>query len=302
MRQNAMRWTRGASALQRWQTETATKGPLGLKESNRQRLTKDIYRTWVQPDAMMGQQPGPAVVHESSLGARVSAVQNASMSELIEKYIDGRRNAYLALGWKRFKQGKYREAVDIFSLADAVCHGEPQKRAQANKNRAEVRLGMLHAAVASGQYAQAMTLLGWLLTRDSQTGQFPDSLFLTRIADMAERYGRLADYERHVAIADSFGGQEAGAAAGAMALRSVVLWFNKKDPGARTNAIFFAQRLNSPEVGEPWENLYPLMLQATAVRADQSATAKDDVSLSVPTRLPWEEPEEDDEAATSGPS
>ena len=86
---------------------------------------------------------------------------------MVENYVDRRREGYVALGWQRFQEAsrevseaeassRYREAFDLFTLADSVSFGNPKNPSASDKGRALVKTGLLYAAIAAEQYAQAI--------------------------------------------------------------------------------------------------------------------------------------------------
>ena len=170
-------------------------------------------------------------------------------------------------GWQLFKEAHYREAYDIFSLADAVSVGDPSARSS-------VKLAILCAGIAAHQYAQAMNALSWFLLRDPRTGQFPDPLFVNRLGDIRLYYGEPDGFTSHLRALQNLAIQN-DAAIDLKAIYAFVLWQDRSDANARSNALFQARRIAlSSDVQGPWANLYHLMEQAGAASSIQEAGQK----------------------------
>jgi hypothetical protein len=205
-------------------------------------------------------QPPDVAIKSSSIGTLtdtlggtdpVSSQNQLPLDQLVKNYIGGHRESYLNQGWAAFKQGQYRQAGELFSMAEAVSMDDVQART-------EVKIAILHASDASSQYAVAINTLKWLLSDDPHTGEIRDAHFLNRLSNVESRYGNKTDYAAHireledVAIANATSFEFKG-------LRAVVLW-TKND---RARAMFYAKDLTT--TGKPpWSRLYSLMQASEA--------------------------------------
>ncbi len=186
---------------------------------------------------------------EAEMGVDKSQVHR---DDLARDYIAGRRNSYIKEGWARFHAGEYRQACDIFALAEAVTLGDP-------KARTEVELAVLHASLASGQYSLAVNALKYLLRNDRGTGDIRDADFLSQMGDVESFYGTKTDYAEHVRRVEQLSIVNPNDSA-SKALRAFVLW-GKKD---YVNAMFYAKQLVGPTIVEPWPKLLTVMERARA--------------------------------------
>jgi hypothetical protein len=167
--------------------------------------------------------------------------------QLVKRYIDGHRSDYFARGWAAFKAGQYRVACDLFGLAEAVSFSDIAERTEA-------KFALLHASIASRQYALAVNTLHWLLEDDPRTGEMRDKSFLNRIKNIDSLYPSKAEYVAQVRQLEEMGiayptSQEL------KALRAVVLW-GQND---RARATYYAKELAGTPDNLPWSKLYTLM-------------------------------------------
>ncbi len=258
--------------------------PLGLPGKNHSGTQMTNFRHWVNPDVVVSVPPSGADAATSDLtygGVRVPEDgPKVTFETLIENYIDGRREAYLEAGWALFKEGRYREATDQFSLADSVSVDDIGYRA-------EVKSAQMIGGMATGQYSMALHSLAWLLGEDSRSeairqldGQLvrggrmtgvrqPD--LLRQLPTVNEIYlstdsGRSPDYERHLTEISLFAARNPTGAEGRV-MKALLLWM---DESQRELALVELRPLNERTDTPPmWRNLYQLMeMELSATRDD----------------------------------
>ncbi|MBN1858257.1 hypothetical protein JW848_03520, partial [Candidatus Bipolaricaulota bacterium] len=218
-----------------------------------------------------------------------------------------RREAYLIAGWALFKQEKYREAAESFSLAKMIVTGDLKDRSQLLKQQAESKVAFIYAGVAAGRYSEAAKELTWLLTpvdsatqlrrADAASGQLPDPLFLTTVKNIREKYADRRFFDAHYAALDKYvqsSQRQAAVAAGRSvtqevvelnALKAFMQWSDTDNRESRINARFGANQLPPP-----WRALSQAMATAEASSTDRpgdSATGWQPAAI----RLPWEDSE-----------
>jgi hypothetical protein len=298
---------RGQDVVDRMYRDSQTQGPLGLDRRNQWPLGDVNYQDWVQPEVMNRQpslispfgSPSPATQPAIAQTQPAGLDRQFSPDVLAQNYIHGRVRSYMDLGWRYFKDAQadgsnYRQACELFALADAVSLGDPKSPAATNQTRADAKLAMVYAAVASEQYVRGMVSLAWLLGSDpkvNKSGELPDPMFLSRIEDLRGRYALPELYDAQVRALDvMISNSKQGATPELVALRAVVLFADKTNAQTRTNALFYARELNKPEVGRPWSNLYQAMMNATAGGGTDASGKILEPASSQPAfaRLPWE--------------
>ncbi len=285
----------GPSALTRMHTAATSGGPLGLGQARVRRLSDVEYQGWVQPEIAIKARTLHAPASAGPVPGMAPLETKLPLEDLARNYVRARREAFMAQGWQLFKEGAYREAYGVFSLADAVSLDDLQARAS-------VKLAMLFAGIASQKYAQALNTLRWLLTPDSRTGRLPDPLFLGRISDVRSLYGfeenepspygvgAASPYTGHVSALELFAIRNPDSVE-AKVLYAFALWQDKADANARGNALFRARQIASdPEAGQPWRNLYQLMQNADTIDRGGAAGYGAGSTLSEPASslLPFE--------------
>jgi len=85
--------------------------------------------------------------------------------EADRRLIEERRSSYEAKGKERFKQARYQEARDLFTLAETVTQNDLEQRAR-------VRLLLFYTHIATEEYNQATTDLRWLATFDRTAREY----------------------------------------------------------------------------------------------------------------------------------
>lgn len=287
-------------------------GPLGLGPSRYTAIREGVHQTWVQPEV---------VVEDRSLRSLLAGTGRpqargegvVTVDDLIENYIHRRRDGYVSLAWEHFQAAtseateeqaasRYRKAFDLFLLADAVARSAPAGgRSTGARQRAEVKLGIVFAGVASRQNAMAINSLRWLLTRDPKTGQLPDPDFLIRNMLEGQPLTDVAKLSTSATAEVEQFSISMPASIEAQALYAFVLWQGAADGGMRNQALARARRIDSsPGVSEPWSNLYQTMVEAAEIMANAGEqpsaalgksmedTSNDNRSQRV-VRLPWED-------------
>ena len=289
-----------SSVLSRMHEQGLWGGPLGLGPLPMRRLSQAGYEEWVQPEIAVKAGAPPTLALTGLAGEPAPAETKLPLEELVKNYINGRRQAYLGRGRRLFKERRYREAHNAFTLADAVSLDD-------SKARSLVKLMMVYSGVASQQYSQAIValkwLLNWLATPDPQTGQLPDPDSLNQI-DVRSLYGveqgqalggmeEVHPYDVHVRNVEGLVIQNPTIVE-SKALHAFVLWQDKGNIGTRGNALFHAQRIaSSPGAREPWTNLHQVMQNADAAsrRFKTAPGVESSLSESVSALLPFKLPE-----------
>lgn len=295
------RWyrPRGPDVVTRMYREAEDKGPLGLKPRRTGRiLPRTLYTSKAAParsESESGQEPGRdkaggVLGGPATRPAPAVASFEGTSDVVARKALAARRMAYVNAGWEFFRQEMFREACESFAMADAIVFNDPSQRETALKERAEVKLGLVYAAVAAGRYAEAVNALAWLLKPDKTTGELPDPLFLARVRNIREQYQRPALFDTHVSAVEFHVATEKQAVP-LMALRAFVWWSDTVNPQSRMNAKFEARRLTDPSVPAPWGGLHAAMLRAEAAGGGQDgseANASGAAWRAEDVRLPWE--------------
>jgi hypothetical protein len=250
--------------------EKQQEGPtLGIRlHLGSDKLETGGYRRWVQPE-VVSRDDTFTLTDESAVpipGKR----RELSHGELGDRYILHRLETAIDVGWSLFESREYLKAYDMFKIADAASMSLPERRPK-------IKLAMIYAAVASGQYAQAAYSLAWLLRRNPQ-GELPDPFVLTHVADIRERYATSRDFERHIELAQRLSAQEPTPAM--VALRSLLLWSRTDDAVSRQNALFSARRLAETNAPQPWPELVGLMQAADQAGRDDAGDDAADGSMS----------------------
>lgn len=304
----------GVTVLQKLYQEAATKGPMGLERRASGWDSRSRYSGIPAAGVSSGLGAESTVGPGAPDRTRITDTRPAEFEisrptgTLSQSSLAARREAYLNAGWALFKQEKYREAAENFSLANIIVTGDLKDRPQILKQRAESKVAFIYAAVAAGRYSEAANELTWLLTpvdsrmqarkADAATGQLPDPLFLTTVKNIRDKYADKRFFDAHLAALGSYvaAAQRQVAAAGSqsagqqefvelLALKAFVQWSDTGNRESRINARFTANQLPPP-----WRALSQAMATAEAATTDQSGSP---VTGPKPTdvRLPWEHSE-----------
>jgi tetratricopeptide (TPR) repeat protein len=185
----------------------------------------------------------------------VDSAASGSLESTVRRRLDSRVDAYIRRGWRAFHRGLerdedgnvihdgYRTAYDNFHLAVRLA---PTNR--------EATIGLIYAAIATGQYTRAAGALRHAIER------VPD--LLDNLMDIRDAYEDVrtfeAQYERFDTYvkADARGAQDPGA----IALYAFVLWGR----GDRTNARYHIQRVVSAAGSDsPYAQLARMMQQVS---------------------------------------
>jgi hypothetical protein len=206
----------------------------------------------VQPDAAVRRE----TLTESGVAGQTGA--KVPLEQLVQSYVASHRETYMAQGWQRFKEGQYRVATDLFSMADSVSVSEPGARIP-------IKRAMVAAGIASRQYSLAGNALSWLLSDDPVSKTARDPAILENLRNLAANYGESEagqrDYSEQAAVLIALATANPDSIE-TQALRVIVLW-GQND---RSSAEFYAQKLREEKPGqsnEPWKRLWPAMQAAS---------------------------------------
>lgn len=255
------------------------------------------YQSWLQPEAVIQYKEWKEDLEKFEKGQVVPS-RTFTESELAENSLSRRVDYYLEQGWVSFKEGRYDQAYNMFTLADRIS-------IKSREREIMVRLSQLYAAVAAEQYGQAISHLGWLLARNPMTGEYRAPLFLLRIDDLPDRYPNRVVYEEDVrnvieltsllldinVTADQIGPGETREAvlqrtqtkivSPYRALAVVMMWSRNQD-----EAIFYAQnRLNDKDVPQPWIRL-PELVELTRTELARRQSSETDTVTGHHSRIP----------------
>lgn len=239
--------------------------------SQGRRLTSPDYLGWVQPgmDAIE-----PAVAPASSLLAAENvdiAKPAQTLEQLVSNHLDARRRSYESRAREALHDARYQESLRLLNLADAASLDVPAARAR-------IKMLMVYAGIAGGQYAAAVDAVRWLATPDATTGRLANRLVFKSffeemgITSVGELYGVQADYTDHNQQIQMYATQAAGSAEGRVLL-AMVEWGR----GNRSPALFEAQKVASEDPHGMWARLPQLM---------QLAETSDSSKLAVPAGSP----------------
>jgi hypothetical protein len=303
------------SALSRMHTQAYAMGPPGLGRH----YGSTPYLRWVQPGVVVrhhqfdvsGEEPGVAST-DADQGGRL-------LNELASEYVARRRDQYEVQGWQAFKAGEYQRAFDRFALADAVSQGDPRResgRHMESQARARVKVGMVQAAIAAEQYAQAATALMRLL---EWYGKSNDASFMVAARNLRSRYGDGAvatvndgegdsrplhltgllpadhPFDEHLSRLQQVAGQHADSF-DLQALYAFILWGDTREregSDPKRLAMLKAEAIqDDPLASPPWKSLYEAMDKALDEPVPASSAATQPASEVVSAALPWEVPAE----------
>ncbi len=228
-----------------------------LKGPNPLKLTAD-YLNWLSPEAANDFSANdsttlyaPVVAADAKTETEADSGVRLTLEQLVDNHLTARRNAYMQRGWTALSNGEYLDALRTFNLAENASLDAPEERAY-------VKLVMVYAGIAAGQYSSAGECLAWLLTPNPRTGraQYPD--VLNRIFDenRVSTIGQLyvtpeeaaargpgwvdPDYLQHNQQIEAMAAQSPDSAA-ARALLAMVEWGR----GRRSNAILEAKKIEA---------------------------------------------------------
>ncbi len=130
---------------------------------------------------------------QPALGAEAQAAdaeQSRGLPQLVSDHLSARRRDYTERGWKAFEAGEYKQAMQMFTLAESSGVDDASEAA-------DLQLAMLYTGIADHQYSRAIAALRWLLKSPSQEQgasdtsgftEFRDPLAFTRVGQISRRF------------------------------------------------------------------------------------------------------------------
>lgn len=192
------------------------------------------------------------VVSRQTTGGETAADDGPkhSLSELVGNHLTSLRHSYTRQAWQRFEEGDYLEAMRLFTLVENAGLDSPE-------DRADAKLAMVYAGIASGEYASAANALRFLCKRDA-AGRMPHADAFNRLFAIngIDSVGQLyvsaeeakldptwidPEYLRHIQMVEAMTVRNPESSP-QRALLAVAEWGR----GRRTNAIFEAAKINDP--------------------------------------------------------
>ncbi|MBI4578572.1 MAG: hypothetical protein HY718_02660 [Planctomycetes bacterium] len=206
-----------------------------------------------------------------------------TLQQLVSNHLVAMRQSYLDRGWGAFRDGEYQAALRLFSMAEYASLDVPE-------DRAYIKLVLVYAGIAAGQYAQATNSLMWLLDQDPNTGRYRHAAALNRIFEendvptVGEMYdvpGRTGavdpDYHRHNQLVES-GVAQNPQLPQTRALLAMVEWGR----GRRQNAEFEASKITDPSI--KLSRLAGLFREANLSAGTGAGTGAGGIGAGVPSR------------------